>query len=425
MIGRRDFLKLCAGVMLSLTAGCPLHSYAAQTKHDIQTGAEVLESLDFSVIKGKRVGLLTHPAALIPSKTSSAQKRSTIQLLRKAPGVQLTALFGAEHGLYGKAKAGEEVKDSKDPETGLPVYSLYGPGPTRKPTAAMLKNLDILIYDIQDTGCRSYTFVSSLGLAMEGCAECGKSFMVLDRPNPLGGLRVEGNRLDPKYKSFVSQWNIPYVHGMTSGEMARMINGENWISKKCRLTVIKMRHWKREYTWLDLNRAWVPTSPNIPKAKTPLHYVSTGLAGEAGGVNIGIRTDHPFETIAAAWIDADKLAKQMNAYKLPGVTFAPYHYTIGKNNYHGVIVQFTKPATAPLMSINFYALEAIKKVHGRDLYQESVKRGKTWNLFDKLCGGTGIRNRLAKGVSAKEIVAAWKKDETQFKKDREKYLLYE
>ena len=417
VFGRRKFLKLLAGIMGLPLLQNSLYS-AASSKHKIMIGAEVLQDLDFKPIKGKRVGLLTHPAAM------TSNRLTTTRMLYKAKGVELKALFGAEHGFDGRASAGEEVKDSIDLETGLPVYSLYGPGPIRKPTRAMLKDLDMLIYDIQDTGCRSYTFVSSLGLALEACAESGVEFVVLDRPNPLGGVRIEGPRLNPKYKSFVSQWNIPYVHGMTSGEMARMINGEGWTSQRGIVTVVKMRYWKRQYTWADIDREWIPTSPNIPKSTSPLHYVSTGLAGEIGGLNIGIRTTRPFETIAAPWIDSEKLTRQLNSYKLTGVKFHPISYTLNKKHYYGSRVEFTKPDEAPLMPINFYALDAIKKVHQRDLYFEALKQGKKWDMFDKLCGGPEIRQKLAQNATAYNIISSWKEDQNNFRIERNPYLLY-
>src|SRR6185503_4010549 len=195
-------------------------------------GNEVLELQRFEVLRGKKIGLITNPSG------SNSHRRSTVDVLRAAPGVRLVALFGAEHGLTGEAAAGQEVKDSFDHNTGLPVYSLYGPGPTRKPTPRMLKGLDALVYDIQDTGCRAYTFISTMGLAMEACAEAGIEFIVLDRPNPTGGLRVEGPRLKNAFRSFVGQWDIPYVYGLTCGELALMINGEGWIKKPCRLSVV-------------------------------------------------------------------------------------------------------------------------------------------------------------------------------------------
>src|SRR6266542_3058018 len=180
----------------------------------VQLGSEVLAADGFQELQSKRVGLITNPSGV------SRKGESTIDLLRRAPGVKLVALFGPEHGIYGDVKAGENIRDKTDPRTGLPVHSLYGA--TRKPTLPMLKGLDTLIYDLQDTGVRSYTFISTMGLAMEACAEADVQFVVLDRPNPLGGERVEGPMVDDRFRSFVGQWNIPYAYGMTCGELARM-----------------------------------------------------------------------------------------------------------------------------------------------------------------------------------------------------------
>src|SRR5438552_13127449 len=221
----------------------------------VQLGSEVLAANGFKELQGKRVGLITNPSGV------SRNGESTIDLLRRAPGVKLVALFGPEHGVYGDVNAGEWVAERTDQRTGLPVHSLYGA--TRKPTPAMLKGLDALVYDLQDTGVRSYTFISTMGLAMEACAQAGVEFIVLDRPNPLGGERVEGPMLEDRFRSFVGQWNIPYAYGMTCGELARMINGEGWIKSPCKLTVVRMIGWRRPMVWRDTGLAWAPTSPNV------------------------------------------------------------------------------------------------------------------------------------------------------------------
>src|SRR6266700_1832382 len=204
---------------LALLAGVLTLAPAASA--EVQLGSEVLAANGFKELQGKRVGLITNPCGI------NRSGESAIDLLRNAPGVRVVALFEPEHGVYGDVKAGENIRDKTDQRTGLPVHSLYGA--TRKPTLAMLKGLDALVYDLQDTGVRSYTFISTMGLAMEACAEAGVEFVVLDRPNPLGGERVEGPMVDDRFRSFVGQWNIPYAYGMTCGELAQMINGEGWI----------------------------------------------------------------------------------------------------------------------------------------------------------------------------------------------------
>ena len=208
---------------------------------EVKLGNEVLAARHFNMLHGKRVGLLTNPSGV------NRHLESTIDVLRAAPGVKLVALFGPEHGIYGDVGAGDKVASGIDARTGLPAHSLYGK--TFKPTPEMLNGLDALVYDLQDTGCRAYTFVSTMGVAMEACGEAGIEFIVLDRPNPLGGDRVEGPMLEEKFRSLVGRWNVPYVYGLTCGELARMINGEGWIKKPCRLTVVPMTGWKRSMVW--------------------------------------------------------------------------------------------------------------------------------------------------------------------------------
>jgi uncharacterized protein YbbC (DUF1343 family) len=239
-------------------------------------------------------------------------------MLRAAPDVHLVALFGPEHGLYGRVRAGERVDGGFDKRTRLPVHSLYGA--TRKPTPEMLEGLDVLVYDLQDTGTRSYTYISTLGLAMEACAEAGVEFMVLDRPNPLGGIRVEGPMVEDRFRSFIGRWDIPYVYGMTPGELAQMINGEGWI-KPCRLQVIPMEGWHRAMTWRDTKLRWVSTSPNIPDINAVFGYPALGILGEIAGpsgLSIGGVVQRPFQCVSASWLDADALAAELNRSALPG-----------------------------------------------------------------------------------------------------------
>lgn len=388
---------------------------------EVKLGNEVLTEDGFNVLQGKRVGLITNPSGV------NRNLRSTIDVLRDAKNVKLVALFGPEHGVYGDVYAGEEISNRKDERTGLPVHSIYGA--TRKPTPEMLEGLDALVYDLQDTGCRSYTFVSTMGVAMEACAEQGIEFIVLDRPNPLGGERVEGRIVEDKFRSFVSQWNVPYVYGMTCGELAKMINGEGWIKKKCKLTVVPMKNWKRSMVWRDTGLPWVLTSPHVPHGESPMFLVASGILGEIGGVNTGIGYTLPFQCIAAPDIDGHKFAAALNAYKLPGVKFFPITYKPFYFNYTnqiigGVEIFFTEPSRAPLTAINFYAMEALKKVAGRDLFDEAVKSKKSFSMFDKVNGSDSVRLGLQSGKTAKEIVESWKPDEEKFRKQREKYLLY-
>jgi uncharacterized protein YbbC (DUF1343 family) len=293
----------------------------------------------------------------------------------------------------------------------------------------MLKGLDGLVYDLQDIGCRSYTFISTMGVAMEACGENGVEFIVLDRPNPLGGERVEGPMVEDKFRSFVSKWDVPYVYGLTCGELARMINGEKWIKQSCKLTVVPLNGWKRSMVWRDTGLPWVPTSPHIPHGESPLFYVATGILGELGGVNTGVGYTLPFQTIAAPGLDPQKTAETLNAYNLPGVrfhavTYKPYYFNFKDEMIGGAQVYTTDPRRAPLTAINFYALEALKKLGGRDLFAEAVKANKSFSMFDKVNGTDAIRKSLQAGTSAAEIVDSWKAGEDAFRKQRRKYLLY-
>ena len=210
----------------------------------VKLGNEVLAETNFRELAGKRIGLITNPSGV------NRRLETTLDVLRAAPGVKLVALFGPEHGIYGDVPAGDKVESRTDSRTGLPVHSLYGA--TRKPTPAMLAGLDALVYDLQDTGARSYTFVSTMGEAMEACGEAGIEFIVLDRPNPLGGVRVEGPMVgQEKFRSFVSRWDVPYVYGLTCGELARMINDRGWIEHPCKLTVVPLEGWRRTMVWRD------------------------------------------------------------------------------------------------------------------------------------------------------------------------------
>lgn len=227
----------------------------------VRPGIEVLADSGFASLKGKRVGLLTNATGV------DSRLKSTVDILHEAPGVELVALFAPEHGVRGDVAAGEKVPPATDPSTGIKVHSLYGA--TKTPTPEMLAGIDVMVYDIQDNGCRSYTFISSMGQAMEACARAGKEFMVLDRPDPLGGNKTEGAPTAPGNSSFVARYPIPYIYGLTPGELARMIVGEGWIKsqKPLNLTVVPMEGWERDMLWEDTGLPWVPTSPQLPRPR--------------------------------------------------------------------------------------------------------------------------------------------------------------
>ncbi len=388
---------------------------------EVKLGNEVLAAAGFKALHSKRIGLITNPSGV------NRNLESTVDVLRNGPSVKLAALFGPEHGIYGDVAGGDKIESRTDPRTGLPVHSLYGA--TFKPTPQMLEGLDALVYDLQDTGCRSYTFISTMGVAMEACGEAGIEFIVLDRPNPLGGERIEGPLVEEKFRSFVSRWDVPYVYGLTCGELARMINGEHWIKHPCKLSVVPMKGWKRSMVWRDTGLPWVPTSPHVPHGESPLFQVATGMLGEIGGASTGIGYTLPFQCIAAPGLDPDQAAELLNSYRLAGVkfkaiTYKPYYFTFKDEVIGGVQLFFTDACHAPLTSINFYALEALKKLAGRDLFAEAVKSGKSFSMFDKVNGTDQTRKALQAGIPAAEIVASWKSAEDNFRQKRKPYLLY-
>ena len=331
----------------------------------VMPGVEVLKEIGFEGLVGKRVGLVTNPSGVDRELTS------TIDILYNAPGVKLVALYGPEHGVRGDVYAGDKVNDAVDEATGLPVYSLYGA--TRQPTSEMLKGIDVMVYDIQDVGVRSYTFISTLGLVMRTCAELGIEVMVLDRPNPLGGNKIEGCYVEDPFYSFVSQYKIPYVYGLTVGEVAQMINEEglnrgqkgDLAPLKCKLTVVPMKGWKRDMLFEDTRLPWVLPSPNIPYKDSAIHYASSGICGELYGfLNIGVGYTLPFQTFAAPWMDAVRLKNQLDSYDIPGVAFRTIWYKPLSGSLKGQLVQgvqyfFTDYESARITEIQFHVMQAV------------------------------------------------------------------
>ena len=390
----------------------------------VYTGIDMLERYGFGQLRGKRVGLVTNPSGV------DRYLRSTIDILFEAPDVNLVALYGPEHGVRGDAYAGDHVASGKDPKTGLPVYSLYGS--TRKPTPEMLKGVDVMVYDIQDVGTRSYTFISTLGLVMRACAEKDIDVMVLDRPNPLGGLKVEGSYVEPNFFSFVSEFRIPYVYGLTVGELANLINEEGLncgvdgkeAPLKCRLTVIPMRGWERSMLYKDTGLPWILPSPNIPSEASAIGYPSAGIAGEFGYLNIGVGYTIPFQTFAAPWIDADKLKEKLDSYNIPGTAFRTIHYKpISGSSYmqHGVQFFYTDYESATISLTQFYVMQAVQELYpARNPYKTL---GKT-RMLDIVCGTDYVRKEFEKRLKVEDIESWWMKDVEAFKELSKNYYLY-
>jgi uncharacterized protein YbbC (DUF1343 family) len=389
----------------------------------VETGLEQLMKSDFAMLKGKRVGLVTNPTGVDHSL------RSTVDILFNATGVKLVALYGPEHGVRGEFTAGEYVTSERDVMTGLPVYSLYGR--TRKPSKDMLQGIDIMVYDIQDIGSRSYTFISTLGLVMEAAAENNIPVLVLDRPNPLGGLRMEGVITRPGFFSFVSQFAIPYVHGLTVGELALFLNGESMLANgiKCDLQVIKMKGWSRKMYFEDTALPWVPSSPHVPCKDSPLFYPATGIIGELYTVNIGVGYTLPFQLFAAEWINADTLAAALNDLNLPGVIFRPVHYkpyysTLQGTLVHGVQIHLTDATVAPLSLMQFYILQEAHRLWPDKNVFEMCDPARL-SMFDRVCGTDSVRKEFTKAFRVSDIVDLWTDDIPAFRTIASKYFLYD
>ena len=393
----------------------------------VKTGIEVLRERGFAGLEGRRVGLVTNPSG------ADRYLKSTVDILFEAPQVNLVALYGPEHGVRGDVYAGGKVVDSKDEATGLPIYSLYGS--TRKPTPEMLEGIDVMVYDIQDVGARSYTFISTLGLVMEACAAKGVEVMVLDRPNPLGGNKIEGCYVEQPFNSFVSQYRIPYVYGLTVGELAVMINeeGMNRGQKgdqepvKCKLTVVPMEGWTRDMLYEDTGLPWILPSPNIPFKESPMYYVSSGICGELYGfMNIGIGYTLPFQIFGALWLDPDKLKEKLDSYGLEGVSFRtiwykPYFGSLAGKLVKGLQFFFTDYPKARLTETQFYVMQAVAELYP-DKKAFDIVTG--IGLFDKVCGTDYVRKEFVKRYKVEDIIDYWRKDEEHFRNLSRQYHLY-
>ena len=399
------------------------HSVTSSTTQTIvKPGIEVLRDNGFTQLAGKRIGLITNPTGI------DNNMRSTIDILAEAPDVKLTALFAPEHGVRGNYVAGASIANDVDKKTGIPVYSLHGR--TRKPTPEMLRDIDVLVYDIQDIGCRSYTFISTMGLAMEAAARDGKEFIVLDRPNPLGGRRVEGNIVEKGCESFVGQYPIPYIYGLTPGELATYLNDNNLIgSKKANLTVIPMEGWHRDMTFADTGMPWVLPSPHIPTPDAALLYPATGIMGELDYVSIGVGYTLPFSLTGAPWIDASVLSDRLNALKLDGVEFRPIYfkpfYAMFKGeNIGGVQIYVREKATAQLSIIQFYIMQELASLYPGHKAFASAQAARL-KMFDQVCGSPEVRRLFSVHYKVNDMKEYWDKDASRFKESSTKYYLYE
>lgn len=398
-----------------------------KTEIRVKTGVEVLRDRGFEGLAGRKVGLVTNPSGV------DSQLNSTVDILYNAPGVELVALYGPEHGVRGDVYAGDKVNDAVDAATGLPVYSIYGA--TRKPTPEMLEGVEVMVYDIQDVGARSYTFISSLGLVMEACAEKGIEVMVLDRPNPLGGNKIEGCNVEPGFFSFVSQYPIPYIYGLTVGELAVMINEEGMNRGQkgdqepvhCKLTVVPMEGWSRDMLYEDTGLPWVLPSPNIPFKDSPIYYVSSGICGELYGfMNIGVGYTLPFQVFGALWIEPEELKAKLESYDIPGVSFRTIWYKPFSGSLKGQLVRglqffYTDYEAARLTEVQFMVMQAVAELYPDKKAFEIISG---YGLFDKVCGTDFIRTEFSKRYLFDDIKDYWRKDEEDFRSLSQKYYLY-
>ncbi len=404
------------------------HAQPSSPLRGVLTGIDVLRANNFNILRGKRVGLVTNQTG----RTRDGQ--STIDVLfeaRRLPGgPQLVALFGPEHGLRGTVGAGAHVANGRDARTGLPVYSLYGS--SRRPSAAMSRGIDVWVFDMQEIGSRSYTFISTLGEVMTAAARSRKPLVVLDRPNPIGGNRVEGSSVAPGFRSFVSPFPIPYCHGLTMGELAQLVNGRKYLpgGVQCQLRVVPMLGYKRTMEWSETGLSWVRTSPNIPRQDSPYFYAATGIVGELSPLSIGIGTAFPFQLAGAPGLDAVRFESELRRRGLAGVAFRAARWTPRGGAYsgrecEGVQLFITDTSRAQLSRLNFELMDAARKIGGARFSSSKwfVERDKA-RMFDLVCGSDRFRRLFLRGAGAGILWREWNREAQAFRSNRARFLLY-
>jgi len=387
-----------------------MNAYRTEGIHNdkVLTGIDVLEAENFQSLTGRRVGLITNHSGL------DAAGRRTIDLLDHAPGVKLVAVFSPEHGLLGKAD--EKVASTNDPQTGLPVYSLYGD--TLRPTDQMLEGIDALVFDIQDAGVRFYTYTTTLGYTLEAAAKKGIDYYVLDRPDPIGGFLVEGPVLDPDLRSFVAYFALPVRHGMTEGELAEMFDGEEHLGAK--LHVIKMQGWRRTDWYDETGLPWIDPSPNLRNLTEETLYPGLGMV-EGANISVGRGTDTPFEVLGAPWIDSKKLAETLNARRIQGVRFMAADFTPRESRFagevcHGIQIQLLDRRALDAPELGAELASALYRLFPNDFQLDKTL---------PLVGSRRVLESIRKGEDPRRMAYDWEQDELQeFRKLRAKYLLY-
>lgn len=413
------FTTLCA--IFALVAGAcgggetPGTADAANPETSgVRPGIEVLLTDSLHLVEGRRIGLITNHTGM------DRQRRSTIDLLAEHPGVELVALYAPEHGLRGEANEGAMIESGIDEGTGVPIHSLYGD--TRKPTPEMLEGVDVLLFDIQDVGARYYTYPSTMALGMEAAGEGGIPFIVLDRPNPIRGDVVQGNVLDPAYSTFVGRYPVPMRHGMTHGELARLIAGEFGVDVD--LTVIPVDGLTRSMTFDDTELPWIAPSTNMPSVESALAYPGTCLF-EGTPISIGRGTDRAFQWVGAPWLDADALATAMNGYAFEGVRFEAVRFTptdpsdgkFGGEELPGVrIVPESSDYDAPRVGVALVI----------ETFRMTPPDRWEWRIahFDRLSGTDAVREGIQAGLDVDELTASWDEGIASFESLRAPYLIY-
>ena len=397
----------CSRLLLLLPALAAASILWAEPR--VKTGLDVLIDRDFAPIAGKRVGVITNHTGL------TSDGRHIVDVLSRSSKVKLVAIFTPEHGLAG-TQDDPNVASGTHEATGTPIYSLYNRGSYR-PTPQMLQKVDVLIYDIQDIGARFYTYITTLGYALEEAARAGKSFLVLDRPNPINGIAVEGPLLDPRYVSFVGYMRMPIRHGMTVGELARMYNGEKALHAD--LQVIEMQGWSRNM-WLDATGLeWVNPSPNIRNLTQAILYPGSCLL-ESDQVSVGRGTDTPFQIIGAPWFKGREVAEYLNGLAIPGVRFLarrfrPTASVFKDEDCEGLDIQLIDRDALDSVRMGLELLYATMKFHPGKFNLEGVMR---------LLGNEDAAGRLKRGETGSAVVKSYAPDLDQFRKTREKYLIY-
>ncbi len=390
---------------------------AAPSISRVQLGVEVLLEANSPwalSLAGKKLGLVTNPSGVDGDLVPTADRMAADERLK------LVQLYGPEHGIRGDAAAGDSVGDERDALSGLPVQSLYG---SRKaPTAESLAQLDALVFDIQDIGSRTYTYVSTLGEVMKACAAAKKPLIVLDRPNPIGGTRFEGGMVEERFKSFIGWGPLPVTHGMTVGEVARFYNAE--LALGCELVVVPMRGWRREMTWDETGLRWTTTSPHIPRTIAAQLYVTTGMvATSTTNTSDGVGTTLPFELIAAEWIDGYMLAAELERYSLPGVHFQPtackpFYGKYKDKHLRGVRLVLEDPRAFEPLRTAIALLVTLRQIYPDRLeLADETAIGKHW-------GSTRLLEQLRAGATVEEIEQVWSADLASFAAARSRALLY-